>query len=371
MAETYIDYFDEDGPLLKRIESLDRIGSTPMKAMILLEDPRINFTELIDRWVPSQYEGTSYEKEEYENYYIVKLDIVNRKKQDSLYECPTCGESISKDELIEHGLQSELLLVFSKNQDDSVFYLITNEGSTELEIDLGFFNSLYPFISRVGFRSKQLRKVLTEVSEDEEVKVKNYVAKRYYGEKTTIEEHPEDMSVQDAFQRARSEDTWIDSIACEVDGNRVRLSRSGPLHYYQDYRFSDFLDEILTPLLRETTEKYRKLLSDRSRDSESMDVKPLVFETENNVFSSEDEGSNLIKEINSIDSFEVARVNEDKSMPELMIKDYKSGASFNLDVISTDKMAINPQTQVTEISLYKLINKISERYDGEFIERSN
>jgi hypothetical protein len=123
--------------------------------------------------------------------------------------------------------------------------------------------------------------------------------------------------------------------------------------------------------LRETTAKYQEILSGRSRDSESMDVKPIIFTTENSVFSSDNEGENLVKEINSIDSFEVARVNENKSMPELMIKDYKSGASFNLDVISTDKMSINPQTQVTEISLYKLINKISERYDGEFDERNN
>lgn len=367
MRDGLLEYFAQDGALLRRIDEMDKIGSVPRKSIVFMEDTRLSFLELINEWVPEKYSGTEYVTEDFDNYRVANLEIKNKEVEKSLYKCPKCEEKIDRDELLEHGVNTEILLVFSKNEEDPIFYLITNEGSSELKRDLHFFNALYPLVSRVGNRTKQIREVLEDVAKHKTVKVTNYVAKRLYGKDQRITEHhfQGTKSIREAFEGARKSGTWIDSIECEIGENRVRLARNGINHFYGDYAFSDFLKHILSKLIRKASERYDNILKGRARTRKSTEVKSIIFEAERSVFGSVEAGEELMSLMRNIAEFEIALVNSDRSQPELMVKDYSSGGSFNVDVVSNRKIVISPQTQITEISLNCLINKLQKRYEGE------
>ncbi|QQG40146.1 MAG: hypothetical protein HYS81_01920 [Candidatus Aenigmatarchaeota archaeon] len=364
MVRDSLEFFDADGEFLKRIESVKSIGPTPRKVILFIQDSEMPFLKLIKQWIPARYEGTICKTEEFDRFDVAELTIKNRDLEGALYKCSHCGQEIPKEELFEYGQNMQNLLVFPKNS--PVFFLVTNKGSHELDADLGFFKALYPFVSRVRFRSYQLKQMLDVLPNKTDIVISEYVAKRYYGEKKTIELHQK-VDVDTAFLQAAKENTWIDSILLEVDGKKIRLARNGRIQYYQSYHFSNIFSQLIKPILHNLTANYENVLRNRSRTIANPAAKPIVFKTEKPVFTSQNAGIELIKRLGRLRGIEIAQVNSDDQMPELMVKDYTSGASYSIDVVAENMIVMTPQTGVREISLNRVVNKILEDFDCEVI----
>lgn len=366
MSNNRLDYYDrENGELFRTVEELENIGSIPKKIFLFLEDSENEFPDLLEKWIPSKYEGTRLKDiAETEDYKIRELIIENKDKRTKEYYCPNCAELIDLEEVMDHEINPRIILVFPKEESAHYFFMVTNEGTVDLDRDLNFLNAMYPFVSRVGFRSRELRDILENIEETSEVVVTDFVAKRYYGEERTDERH-QNLDILEAFESAKESNTWIDSIATYVDDKRLRLSRSGKIQYGQDFDFSEIYHKIMVPVIEDNKELYEEVLTERSRTESDSEVKPIMFRTANAVFPSKENGEGLIEVINDIDHFEVAILNNDKAMPEIIVKDYYSGSSYYVNVIGNDRILVSPQTQVRELSLNSLLNSISDRYDGE------
>lgn len=365
MPTSTLDHFDEDGDLIREIEGLEHLSSAPKKVMLFFEDGRKGFLDIIDSWLPEKYKNTKYESVgNFENFEVVSIIIVNDETDDQKFSCPKCGEILDEEDILEHGVTSKIYLIFPKDRNRNYFYLVTNKASNELKTDLGFFNAYYPLISRVAFRSRHIRASLENLESKKDLKVRNYVAKRYYGDKTTTERHePDGISVEDAFSRAQRNDTWIDSLACEVDGTRIRVSRNGLVQYYQGYRYGEIYSDLLKPLFEEAEERFKEI---SNRNIQKGDT--FIYETENAVFDQKSAGEELINIISSGNNYDVAKMSPDIIKPELLVKDYDSASSFAVNVISNREILIHPESEVTNIALNNLINKIADKYEGGIID---
>lgn len=362
MSQQPLDHFgEEDSDLYRHLSSVDGFGGRPVTIIILLEDPKYRFLEIIDDWLPRKYSNTEYTVKKYENHTVVDLDL-NLEDETNKVECPHCHHEISKEELLDSKEDNKLSLVFS-NDDNPVFYLITNKKSQEIRNKvLDFFNSFYPIVSRVGYRSSDLKNILVSLSNDYSVKINDYVAERRYGDKTTIREHPQEMKAEEAFSKARDSETWIDNLECEIAGRRTRLSRDGRIQLYKDYRTKDAVKEIIEPLIEVSVEEFRQIKKLKEQESDPK----LTYETAEKVFTEEVGANKIIESINSLDKFEVGRISIQKEKPELMIKDYKSGTSYLLNVVGEDKLIIFPQEDLRVMSLYKLLHEVSSLYEGRY-----
>lgn len=334
--------------------------------MIFIEDSRIGLLDIIDEWLPEKYNETTYEEEEFKNYKLVRLFIENADKSESTYTCPHCQRELNKDELLEYNADSQILLIFSKEKSNPIFLLVTNAGSPEFDVDLNFFNALYPLISRVGFRSYTLKEILDQVSRASEVKAHTFVTKQYHRERSKSVEYPKNpISIETAYNKAKRNNLWIDSIECEVDEKKIRLSRKGKILFYQEFRFSEVFRKFIQPLMRQTLTRYKEVLTNNSRTEDNPEAKSLIYTTNEPAFQTKKDSEQFVELIKEVDEdLEVAILNSNSQMPEMTIKDYKSGSSYNVDVISEKDIVINPQTQVTEISLNKLISIFSNWHDG-------
>lgn len=359
MSQQPLDHFeDEDGELFRHLNSVESFGGRPVTIIMLLEDPKLPFLELVDSWTPDKYSDMEYSVKEFSNYTVVDLNLNSEDKGERV-QCPECHSEFPKERLMEEK-EDELSLVFTKGE-NPVFYLITNKKSREIRNEvLDFFNRLYPVISRVGYRSADLKNVLLGLSSDLNVSVNDYVAERRYGDKTTIREHPNEMDVNEAFSKAREGGTWIDNLECEIESRRIRLSRDGRIQLYSDYRTKDAMEEILDPLIKISVEEFGEI----KRLREVEEASRVTYETSEAVFTQEIGAERLIEKLNSLDKFEVGRISLQTEKPELMVKDYKSGTSYLVNVIAEDQIAIFPQEELKVISFYKLLHEISSLYEG-------
>ena len=359
MSQQPLDHFgDEDGDLFRHLNSVDSFGGRPVTIIMLLEDPKLPFLELVDSWVPDKYSDMEYSVREFSNYTVADLSL-NSEGEEELVECPECHSEFSKEKIIDQK-EDELSLVFT-NDDNPVFYLITNKKSQEIKSEvLDFFNRLYPIISRVGYRSKDLKNILMEISSEYSVKVNDYVAERRYGEKTTIREHPNEMDVEEAFSKARNGGTCIDNLECAVEDKRIRLSRDGRIQLYSNYRTKDAVEDVLDPLIGVSVEEFREIKRLRNDEGASR----VTYQTSEAAFTQEIGAERLIEKLNSLDKFEIGRLSLQTEKPELMVKDYKSGTSYLVNVIAEDQIAIFPQEEIKIISFYKLLHEISSLYEG-------
>lgn len=341
-------YFDNIGGLIRKVSSQAKNRNAPTKVVLFTYDNRLQ-SEAFSNQINRKMHNFSINDVELTDYAFA-MEVVKRVP----------------------GEKSSSLLIFS--QKEPYLVLISKQNRKDFNQLLKELNKLYPFISRVFIRSREIKNLLTRIQSQEgsSIVVKESILKRYYGVKETERswvEHIADFN--EVFEKAKQDDIWVDSLRVSINQKRtqgvLRINRKGIIQYEKGF---DFLS-LKTILLDELVALRKHVIQDnlpRPRTLDCFDVCPIVFSLNEDIFSTQEDSNCLINRIQSkLMTWGYSVLLSEGGFIWLLLHDYASGSSYELMVTSRSEIAVIPQTQTSLISFNELISFLINNYDGEVV----
>ena len=308
--------------------------------------------------------------------------------------------------IIKFGVKNETDSIFSikitkKDYDDfgnvlimrtakpEIYFAVTNEPRFFVETVLRpFINSFYPEISRAFLSSQEIQQILEMLESKSKVKIivdritayKRIAHKISYNKKTRRAESSLDSKesavtytgkpYKESFDDAISNDQWIDKIQFHLLKNdhinmQGYFSRSSLFKFR--YGFSPFY-QIVAPYIIELVEKKFKLYSNRSRTKDKTRPAPLVIALDHDVFEDVEQNSRFIESMKKMTHVSTSIYHSNPYI-HISLVDYLDGSSFDIWVLSANKITIVPQLRASHSSVARLLNHIFERFrEGKILE---
>lgn len=269
-------------------------------------------------------------------------------------------------------------VLFVRTSAKEVYLAVTDESRIFVESVLRpFIRSYYPDISRAFLSASELQQILEllENTTGGEIIVDRITAYRRISsklQKYSRKEKRKDTEAavtytsvpyKEAFNDAIARDQWIDKIRFElaVDSKlkmEAYFSRQGLFKFKRS--FYPFYQTLL-PFIIEIIEKKFKLYSNRSRDITKSKPLPLVIDLDYDVFSDIAQNHRFIESLKKM-PYASASVYHANPYVHLSLVDYLDGSSFDIWVLSSNRITVVPQLRASEASVARLMNHIFERF---------
>ncbi|MCY4490973.1 MAG: hypothetical protein OXC46_05850 [Thaumarchaeota archaeon] len=308
--------------------------------------------------------------------FIIKFGVKN--ETDSIFSI-----KIAKKDSDDFG--NVLIMSTSKSE---IYFAITTESHIFVESVLRpFINSFYPEISRAFLSSQEIQQILEMLENKSNLKIitdkitayKRISHKIGFNKKrqtgTSIDSKESAVTYtgkpyKESFGDAISNDQWIDKIQFHLLRNdhksmQCYFSRSSLFRFR--YGFSPFY-QIVTPYIIELVEKKFKLYSNRSRTEDKTRPAPLVIALDHDMFEDMEQNSRFIQSMKKMTHVSTSTYHSN-SYIHISLVDYLDGSSFDIWVLSANKITIVPQLRASHSSVARLLNHIFERFsEGKILE---
>lgn len=175
---------------------------------------------------------------------------------------------------------------------------------------------------------------------------------------------------RESIRSALENDQWIDKAQFVLsEGDNVLLeghfSRGGLFKFR--HSFLIFKERVLPHVLRLTKGKF-KLYSNRSREDNGGEVSPLVIKLEAGTFDDRRQNRRFIEAVQGMKYTSVGIYHANPYI-NMSLVDHMDGSTFEIWVMSPDKITIVPQLRTTQASLSRLIAHIFEKFqEGDVVE---
>ena len=348
--------------LIDTVSSFGLSAKFPVKFLFLVS--KKDLLQLIKEWLPYRY--NLWFLEEHKDFAAIKIKREIRRRE---------KRYVSGD------------FVLSRYKNTNIYIAMTHEKQEFVKkVLLRFFENSYSESSRLHLTSGQIQDILDLIKEelnceiitDRVISYSKLNKEKFVigGKKPRLKESDVRWTEEDykiSFERAAENDQWIDRISFYAQQEdrllfHASLSREGLFECDNNVR--DFY-EIITKYLLDIGRKSVNIYSNKSRTENNGEIRPIMIEYANNIFRNSEQNSRLIKIISEFpkSSYSVYHGNPYLHMS---IVDYVDGSSYDLWVVSADKLIIVPQIRATFNSLSRLCEHILKRFlEGEIepIER--
>ena len=263
-----------------------------------------------------------------------------------------------------------------------IYLALTHEGSSFANTLPSVLERMYPYAFVARFSSGEMLSML-EQSESKtgllltakRITARSRAAKKAARARTGAE-GPEagagrrepgaahaGASYREVIESALEGDQRIDRVHFFLsEGRSVRLegqfSRSGLFKFRRSFMI--FKEHALPSVLDMCSEKVR-LYSSRSREDNGGDTLPIVIRIESDVFRDRDQHRRFIDAVLGM-KHASSGVYVASPYVDMSLVDHIDGSTFEIFVMSPDKITIVPQARTTTASVSRLVDHIFERF---------
>ncbi|WP_148681314.1 hypothetical protein [Candidatus Nitrososphaera gargensis] len=275
-----------------------------------------------------------------------------------------------------------VLIVQSSHE--QIYYAITNESRKFVESILRpFFKGYYPSISGAFLSSDELEDILeqletvteSEVLLDRMTAYRRISYQRLFLDKASNKKKARKVErkesavfyaerpYKEAFADAIANDRWVDKIQFHLISKgelalEGYISRKGLLKARRG--FLPFYT-VIFPYIVEIIQKKFNLYSNRARVPSKPKPSPLVVEFDYDIFKEVIQNHRFIELMKQM-KFSSISVYHSNPYVHLSLVDYLDGSSFDLWVLSPNRLTVVPQLRASEASIARLMNHIFERF---------
>ena len=327
------------------------VRSTRIKINVLMLNSQKDLSKEFQEWAPS-------------NYYV------NIGKRGSKFIL-----TLKKND------KEPIRIVFIKHpQNSSVYFAISDCKSTDFKyIFTPFISKYFPIISKIFLTNNEMNLIFKKLEKSgHEMIVEYSVAKKRQpgAERPDSYIHYTNQSYKKVFEDIFVNDRWIQgirykSLISEFSNPSKLISFKGTIT--RDCYFSIRYDtkplfEIIIPYaleLASARNEYLKISVDSAKESKP---EPVIINFEDNIF--EDVKKNKVY-VDALAQLPSSSISEYHTNPYIHISliDYRDGSSYDIWVLSKDRMAIIPQFSVSNASMRRLVNHIFERVHEGKVEK--
>ena len=284
-----------------------------------------------------------------------------------------CRGSLSKeigDGVIEKGP----FIVYKRDSIPHVYILLTHEKSSFLnKVIVPFISKFHPIISRSFISTSYMYKILESFESifgEEKIHVSRYSSRGWVKNgnmRKRIESEVKwtDKPFRDVFKEIAEGEEWLKSIDFFTIGkpaenailsggylrNKFKIYRDSRFQVSTHYRM--FFDRVIEGILNRAS-FYFQLFNMRERiREENFKPKPIVIQYDVDIFKDKSENRRLIEVLKTTSHTSVSVYHGNPYLHASYV-DYQDGSSYDIWVLSNDRIIIVPQMRSTPAALEKL-----------------
>lgn len=257
--------------------------------------------------------------------------------------------------------------IVSNAKYDNIYTVITIENSDYFSrAILHFFAKQHPRISLTFITHKRLQNLLIHFRDNNQLqdfKIVRSSMKSRVERKVFSSVNWPDFSLEKAFEWIKEENGWFESLTIETKKAsspkfNVSISREGIIkaNSFFGIAYLDFIDPI-----SKTVHENIALFGRRARLENNGEVKPLCIDYKYQHFKSVEDNKRFIEAMKKLKAASVSVIHGNPYV-QLSVLDYFDGSSYDLWVLSRDKIIIVPQLKSSFQAIKRLINHIFDNY---------
>jgi hypothetical protein len=231
---------------------------------------------------------------------------------------------------------------------------------------INFFLNQYPRVSLTFVTHKKIHKLLTNFRDNNylrDFKIIKASVKSRVEKKVISSVHWPEFTLEKAFEWVKDENGWFERLTIETKKEtsekfNVSISRDGIVKTNGFFNLS-YTDFILP--ISKTVHENISLFGRRARLENKGEVKPLCIDYGYELFKTVDENKRFIDAMRKLKAASVSVIHGNPYV-QLSIFDYFDGSSYDLWVLSIDKIIIVPQLKSSFQAIKRLINHIFDNY---------
>jgi hypothetical protein len=236
---------------------------------------------------------------------------------------------------------------------------------------LPFFKKSYPSTSLTFITHKKLKNLLVEFRDKNKFEEFTIVRTTTYsriGKKIMASVNWPEFTLEKAFEWVAEDNGWFNNIVFKFKKPRGRkfeasISRNGVV---RTNGYAKIIYEYFMLPISKTVFDNITFFSKRSRrDNPNRDIRPLCIDFGYEKFSDAEENQKFISSMRPMKATSLSVVHGNPYV-HLSLFDYFDGSSFDIWILSSEKIIIVPQLKASFQSIKRLLNHIFDNYgEGE------
>jgi len=308
--------------------------------------------------------------------------IKSRKLKFFEFDYTKLGENIFSFNLIKKIRGSKKkrksrFLLFKHNI-PNIYLIMTHVDFTKFRDDiLSFLNKFYPKITRTFLNTSFIKNLLFNLEDN--LKDVNLRITRISSRTRIVSEQAQkriesdfkwtDISHKEEFRKVEDSDGWIKTLnfifisspssehklLSKYRDTYCQISRDGYFRCNQQY--SEFFKLIIEKIISKNIDDY-KLFNNRQRiEKDNFITKPIAIKYNVDIFKQKDQ---IKKLIDVLDKIPLSTLSVYHSNPHLhcVLVDFRDGSSYDIWILSNNKITIIPQMRCSFAALEQLCNNI-------------
>jgi len=323
-----------------------------IKLNLVIISTKANLKELIEKWQPEGY-------------------LASVKGTPEIFQMKLRKET---PETEEEALAGDILAFrFGSNP---VYVLVSDHVTQFVKFVLHpFLDSYYPDLLPLYLSSYELFLMLRRLKEKSEGdividRLTAYSRLEGPARRRRIEVTYTHEMLEDVINRVLENDQWVDKIRFSLFGTEGSLEFSGYLSRYGFFRcrhsFNVFFQSVVTEAILMASKKLHAF-ADKNRSIEHLTPRRLEVSYDTDVFESKDQITRFGQAITAM-KFTSTSVYHGNPYFHASILDYLDGSSYDIWVVTGNKVHIVPQIRASDASIARLVNHIFEFFKEGNIE---
>ncbi len=311
------------------------------------------------------------------------LEVIYSKKINIFqYEKRKLGDNIYSFRLSKRikgsGRIRKSRFIISKYPMPNIYIVFTHVKNTILKDDIiSFFNRFYPKIAKTFLDSDYMEKILQNLErklKDKKIRITKISSKSRITSKDAKKDFESDLkwtdlSYEEMFKRVEENDELIKNIYFTlIESNtlnynksknypviKCQLSRDGIFKCNKNLKI--FYDTVINDIANKASSNLN-LLSNRERlAKDNLKPNPIIIEYKIDLFKDKGQNIRLVEALQEITNTGLSVYHSNPYLHCSYI-DFRDGSSYDIWVLSNNKITIVPQMRSTYASLERLCNHI-------------
>jgi len=280
--------------------------------------------------------------------------------------------------LSKEGHQSIKVVFVRHPHNPTIYFALSDCKSGEFkEIFTNFINKYFPTISRIFLTNNELYRIFHKIKElGYNVLVEFSVGKKRLS-KTQKESYIRytNKPYAEVFDEMYQHDQWVQSIRYRADlilnDGSSEISFRGTIsrdcYFSAKKNISSLIHKIIPEAIQlaSVRNEHLKLSAESAQEPKP---KPTVINFEENVFEDISKNQSYVDALAELPSCSVSEYHTNPYI-HLSLVDYLDGSSYDIWVVSSDRMVIIPQFSASNASIRRVVNHIFERIHDGVVEK--
>lgn len=339
--------YDSVGSFLDYVTGL--VANTNIRLNILLVATRVSLEKELKSWTPDKFTVKVKNKEP-----VFSLDIV---------------KEFSKS----HKVTVRAVVVKYR---EPVYMIISASKASDFKTVIGkLMNKYYPTVSRIFLTNNEMRMIMDKLEESTgyKIHVDSSIGKKRiigYVKKKESRVTYTNLPYREVFDEIIARDGWVQLVKYTAeliekkDDEEIRTPKfSGIISrecFFSCMRDFSPVIETVIPYAIKFASIRNEYLRVRAESAPKLKPEPVVIKFDEGIFAEASKNKQYIEALAELDAASISIYHSNPYI-HISLLDYLDGSSYDIWVLSSDRLVIIPQISASSASMARLLNHIYER----------